>query len=364
MTRSSPIPLPLSGREICEAADHACAAGPRAPGVDGRNHRDTFGGGRGSGQHIATLNGLRYHRHGYEFSLLRSARITDEFTGKVRKLGIPIYRDGIMLRALANQISRYVPLSPVDVCRSGVDGRVSVPLIALLRRQHPELLPFHLLRQAKYPNRRPLVGIKIDVANAFPSVSCDAILGSELAARMLPKDLRTALAAIYRFYSPTGVGLPLGLPTSPAMFRIGMAPVDAYLESLGAPAYRYMDDIAVLVQDPGRADKIMAGISARLAPYGLSISEKKSGAFPGEFPWLGHTISVDGLIDLSEETADRLQVRALATENESVGQVVQALAHFALASKGPRFRETVKVIQQQFGRPIEWPGKDFRDVVR
>jgi len=86
-----------------------------------------------------------------------------------------------------------------------------------------------------------------DVKQAFPSANLEAILTSPAAMRHLPESLRNTLRAIYKFYSPSGIGIPLGLPTSPALFRIAMAEVDAFLLSLNLPAFRYVDDILVLV---------------------------------------------------------------------------------------------------------------------
>lgn len=365
MTRSAPISFPVSVRELLEAIHHSLLAGPHAPGVDGRGYLDTFGTGLGSPEDIATVNRLRSRRNNYPLSETKRVDILDFITGKKRTLNIPTYDDRMILRALTKQIPSYLPYSRVDYGRPWVDARASVALIAdERRRKYPGPLDLRRLGRARLiplPSAVPLIGLKMDIKSAFDSLDWMAVLHSPWALRHLPEQQRAALEAVYSFYSASGTGVPLGLPTSGEMLRIALIEVDHYLMSLNAPAYRVVDDMAVLLEDPERAEKVMDGVRARLAPFGLTLSAEKSRVCPGDMDWLGHSLGNDGQMDLAEKTATRLQVLAVAADQEKAERVVPALHHFAMASKGEGFRTTVTVLEKRLGKPIHWPGEDYQD---
>jgi len=354
MTRSAPINTHASRRDVLVATLAVWRAGPRAAGVDHATFKKVFGTGPGSPEFIRTANRLCHYRHAYQFSATRAVKVENELSGKVRTFQIPTYYDRIIFRVLANKLAISVPRSRVDWCRPGVDSRASVVALAQQVRRHPE--PF----EPGYKSARTLLlkpepwrALHIDLANAFPSLNWKVVLESPAAKKCLPEPLRTVLAEVYGFYSPTGIGVPLGLATSPAMLQLALADADGYLLSLGVPVFRYLDDVAVLVPDSARADKILEGFATRITPFELSISSTKSGVCRGAIPWLGHSLDMrDGTIDIGTQAALRLEVLVRAADDSDLRRIVQALDHFGLATCGKNFQRILHIIKEHWGNRL------------
>jgi hypothetical protein len=327
----NPVSIPVSRRALQDAAHQVYLAGPRAAGVDGRGHQDVFGHGPGSVEFRNTVASLCAHRHDYLFSDCRWVEFREPISKRSRVIGVPTVRDKIVLRAVNNRVLEHMLPKPMHVAGHGMDARASVVLVAQERRQHP-------LQRA----------LRLDVEKAFPSLDWRRALETGRVDR-LPAEVKMALIGVYNHFSPTGIGVPLGLATSPCVLDLALADVDDYLLSFGRPVFRYMDDIIMLmVTSAEMADKILAGVTERLAPFGLSLSPEKSKLYTGTVPWLNHEINHSGVIDIGVLPAER--IRALPKKAGGKEQIEQILRHFILGSRGPRFRTLVKEVFGKYYR--------------
>lgn len=323
MSLGSPVCLPVTRSAVQAAAEEVYAAGPRAPGCDGQTHKDAFGHGVGSPEFVSTVSALCFYRHAYRFSGLRLVEFPETISEKSRVIGVPILRDRIMLRALTNAVRLFVPLKAMNVSRPRLDARASVVLAAQVRREHP-LQP----------------ALRMDIHSAFPSSDWRHALATPAAAK-IPVELRMALAGVYGHFSPTGIGLPLGLSMSPLLLDLALAEADDYVATFNRAAYRYMDDYIVLGISGETALRLMDGIAERVADSGLSLSAAKSRVFDRSVPWLGHEISDEGLIDIGSEAAERVRALVKIGGRENGKQIVQIFRHFILGGTGETFRSLI-----------------------
>ena len=326
MSLGSPVCLPLSRSAVQAAAEEVYAAGPRAPGCDGQTHRDAFGDGVGSPEFVSTVSALCSYRHAYRFGALRLVEFHDPISGKSRVIGVPILRDKIILRALNNEVRLYAPPKAMNVSRPGLDTRASVVLAAQVRREHP-LQP----------------ALRLDIRSAFPSLDWRQALATP-AAGMIPAELKMALAGVFDHFSPTGIGVPMGLSMSPLVLDLALAEADDYVATFNRPAYRYMDDYIVLGISAESALKLMDGVAERVAENGLSLSAGKSRPFDRSVPWLGHDIAYDGAIDIGAVAHERVRALLKIGGRENGKRIGQILRSFILGRKGDSFQSLIRDI--------------------
>jgi len=280
----------------------------------------------GSAEFISTVGAVCAYRRAYRFSALRLVEFPETISEKSRVIGVPILRDKIILRALNNEARLYAPPKAMNVSRSRLDARASVVLAAQVRREHP-LQP----------------ALRMDIHSAFPSSDWRHALATPAAGK-IPVELRMALAGVYGHFSPTGIGLPLGLSMSPLLLDLALAEADDYVATFNRPAYRYMDDYIVLGISAESALKLMAGVAERVADSGLSLSAAKSGVFDRSVPWLGHDISDEGVIDIGSVAAAHVRALLKIGGREDGKRIGQIIRHFELGREGDRYQSSIRDI--------------------
>jgi hypothetical protein len=337
--RSAPIDLGVSRTDIRDGMAAVYRHGDRAPGIDWRTFRQTFGKGPDSTRYQRTHNRLVAERRRAKLGAAKYKTLCDRFTGKDREVSLPTYDDRILLRAQTEAISRVVPTTKINCCRSGLDSRWSVV------RAATELRLYRLLAQ------------KIDIEKAFDSVQYQALLDAKHVRELLPATLREGLKGVLEWYVPNGNGIPTGLSISPLLLDLACRRFDQRIGDMKVLAFRYLDDILVLAQDEIAADRVIEIATEELAPFGLRPHPQKTRMYccnadrfswdelrvqprrEEAFPWLGHEIDMTGKIDVAEGPAARLV--AMANDRK---QVEQWINHFELASKGDRYRSTLELI--------------------
>lgn len=321
----------VTRRHLEQAMEHCARSSGDAPGPDRKSHDDVFGSGRpGDPVYRETYRRLAAIRHEYKLSKPRPSTVRGR-NGKRRRVLIPSFSDRVVLHGATLAIREMVPVRQANVARSGLDARFSVARVALAMRTADDAIPYW---------------IRSDLSNAFMSLDWRSVLASQHSA-VLDVNACEALRAIYSLYSPTGIGVPLGIPTSPLMLDLACMMFDEKVVGLGAIAHRYMDDLLVLGDDPELGDKVLDLISRELAPFGLRCNEAKTKLQdchrstpsrsnntivmqPTRLNWLGYELARPGVIDVEQETAIRLL--ALSDDKRR-----NAEPYFGLARQGQRF---------------------------
>ncbi len=335
--RSRPVNFSkcLSRRDVEIAFRNVWEKGPRSPGRDGFAFGCCFGKGLDDSRGRVSLRSLLARRHDFKLMRPRITQIEDLVTEKTRDISIFTYKERILFRALANKLRAAVPLSKINVCRPGLDARWSVRRSAL-----------HLRSGCLHTHR-------LDVRRAFDTVQWPQIIKSN-PSWQLQTGLLVVLEEVLSFLRPDGAGIPTGAAFSPALLDLALTNLDQHLIQNGHLAFRYLDDVLVLFQDEDAVEDIRLMAEGALAPLGLELHPEKSLPFlqaprslEGNekvwFPWLGHALSLDGDIDISQDTAKKF----LADEEKHTGEALAAwCSHFELAQRGSRYRETLAEVAQ------------------
>lgn len=312
----------VSRRHVQEAAEHVCAHGGRASGLDGVTHADLFGGGRNDPKFRGTVRELCRRRGTVRLGPARIAKIRAPLTGKTRELAILNLEDRVLLRALNISLVERVGVTKINICRAGLDGRWSIARAALAMRIN---------------ERIPVV---TDIRSAFPSLRWDSVLRSR-AARALTTAQIDILLAVYEYYQPDGVGVPLGIATSPFLLDLACAGLDDKLARLPFQVFRYLDDTMGLLTLSDRTDTFLHTIDSAIARFGLSTSpDKTQDGVDGPVDWLGHELQLKGRVDVSRKAAQ--QARETISDLAGARQWASA---FELARRGERYRRTLAALE-------------------
>lgn len=312
----------VSRRHILEAAEYVRVHGGRAPGLDGVTHDDLLGVGRNDPVFRGTVRDLCRRRGAVRLGPGRIASVHDSVTGKTRELLIINIEDRVLLRALNIALVERAGVTRINVCRAGLDGRWSVARAALAMRMHE-----------RFP-------VATDLAAAFPSLDWRAVLRSDVA-RVLTTAQIDILWAVYDHFQPDGVGVPLGIPTSPFVLDLACRRLDDRLARLPFQVFRYLDDLLGLLTMSDDTNKLVRTIDVRLAPFGLSTNPTKTQDIcDGPVDWLGHELQAKGRVDVSKKSARR--ARETITDLAGARQWASA---FELAQRGQRYLKTLAVLE-------------------
>jgi len=328
---SKPIDLSLiSRRRLRAAMEHVRTRGGRAVGMDMIGFDELFGTGPTSAAYRRTEIEIRKGLGAFRFGDPRVVEVIDARSEKVRVLEIPSIVDRIVLRALTEDARRALPPSSVQVCVSDLDSRFGVVRAALELRN--------------YPGR---VCLRSDLRAAFPSLEYQKLLSSSLG-ELIPLHLRRALMDTFRWFSPSGRGVPLGLPPSGFLMDLACSAFDERLSKIGRWACRYVDDMLIVADTPAVWRSFVALVEGELGPFGLQLNAEKTRLhsesaddeslctirpFPVSF--CGFLISECGMIELpqgipSTATSPYYRVANMAPETSSFESARTARAEIRL----------------------------------
>ena len=326
----------LSRKDVKRAFYEVWKKGPKSAGADRVTWADYFGRGHRSTTYQQNLKLLLRRRHKFHLTRPRVVKKVNDQTGKVREITIPTHAERVLFRALKNKLEAVFPASGINVSRAGLDARWSV------------------LRVSYHLQCKSLHALRLDIRKAFPSLDWLAIM-APLPTRgwRVPTEMRRVLIGILSFFSPGDRGIPLGLSFSPLLLDLACSKLDEQLEKEGLPAYRFVDDLVVLAQDPMRFNDIWEDAVEALAEFRMELHPDKSKPYlrrqswpetgQESFPWLGHDIDLAGDIDVTEEAA----ANALAGI-DSATALQGWQSSFVLAREGDRFRHAIEQLTERF----------------
>lgn len=257
-----------------------------APGVDGERWADWRDAApsecRALSEEMASTR--------YRPRALRAAEV-EKPNGGVRLIEVPCLRDKVAQLATARVIAW---------CYREPFARNVVDLTYGPRRVEP-------IRRAMPWLRRSRVTLRSDVKDCFGSIQRKRLF-AELDRRISDRRVFAWLDGWCR-----ETGLPQGLPVSPVLCAVYM--LKAFDGWCLAPersgvvgADRYVDDVAVGLRSAPRAAEFLDAARARLASYGLALSEEKTRLYAdGEtVPFLGVDTAAGGEV-LARMDATRVQ---------------------------------------------------------
>jgi len=166
------------------------------------------------------------------------------------------------------------------------------------------------------------------------------------------------LEEVLGFHRPDGQGIPTGAAFSPVLLDLACADLDDRLVQDGHHAFRYVDDGLVLFKEEDAANQIRTTVDEAIRPFDLTLHREKTLPYlqpppsmdprqVDSFPWLGHAISLDGDIDISEDSAQRF----LADEDKHSGTALAAWRrHFEMARRGRYFQATLAAVGTEAAR--------------
>ena len=123
--------------------------------------------------------------------------------------------------------------------------------------------------------------VKIDVANFFGSLNQHTLI-NVLSDSGYTKSLSSRLEALLTSYTGerSSRGILQGIYPSDLFGNFYMVPVDRFLDDLGTPSARYVDDIYAFVESVDAADRLLRELIPFLRTYDLVLNEAKCVIMP------------------------------------------------------------------------------------
>jgi hypothetical protein len=165
----------------------------------------------------------------------------------------------------------------------GLSPGVSANRLAGFEREPPALrfVPWRLERAAfvgrlaEMAESHPCL-VFADVRDCYGSIRPE-IVEAALAALHVGDSAREAVRGFLDELAGRGVrGLPVGPAPSPVLANAVLTAADRALEGWGVPYLRWVDDVVAAVSDRRSAERVLAGLAAVLARFGLELNASKT----------------------------------------------------------------------------------------
>jgi len=181
--------------------------------------------------------------------------------------------------------------------------------------------------------------VDIDLANFFDEVNHNRLLwllsrriGDARLLKLIHRYLKVGLLE-GGLLSQRIKGTPQGGPLSPLLSNIVLDELDKELERRGHQFVRYADDLIILVESRGSAERVLRSLTNYIEGHlKLKVNRKKSRLIMNwELNFLGHGINYDGSLLLSKPSEKRLKAK---------------LKELSRRNKGKSFVEIVSKVNQ------------------
>lgn len=237
----------------------------------------------------------------YQPAVVLGARISKP-NGGIRQLGIPTVQDRVIQQAVQQSLSkRFEPIFS-DSSFGYRPGRSAHDAV-------------HRAQLYVAEGKRWVVDI--DISAFFDEVNHDILMTKvgrhvrdKRVLKLIGRYLRAGLKQDGQVHKRSQ-GTPQGGPLSPLLANLYLDDLDKELERRELSFVRYADDVAIYVNSPRSAERVLASITQWIERHlRLRVNREKSGTGPtGESKFLGFRIQPDGGIEVAKESVERYKER-------------------------------------------------------
>lgn len=232
--------------------------------------------------------------------------------GGIRQLGIPTVQDRVIQQAVQQCLSpRFEPL----FSGSSFGYRPGRSAHDAVRRAQSYVVE----------GKRWVVDI--DISAFFDEVNHDILMTKvgryvrdKRVLKLIGRYLRAGLKQDGQVHKRSQ-GTPQGGPLSPLLANLYLDDLDKELERRGLSFVRYADDVAIYVNSPRSAERVLESITRWIERHlRLRVNREKSGTGPaGASKFLGFRIQPDGGIEVARESEERYKKRVRLIWNTRSG---------------------------------------------